>query len=423
MNDARSAHSLICQALAGDPSRRLTALGVTGTFGKTVTSLFVHSILEAAGLRCGLVGSLGWSDGKQPAAFAGTRIDKGTRSFGHQPQGTSAGRAGAQVGRSPGAWPAGAPAWRPSSPTWSIRTVSRGCSRSPPSRLPRRPGGRRVPGRRGRLTSACPTACPPRSPSRIAGPRPSSFGRSSLAVPRSSTPTTRTPRSSVPSTSTPAASALAWHTPPRWTSRRGSSGWIPPAPGSRCTGSTAARGSTCALRTPAGQPRPGRRRAWPGAGDRPRCRRRRARKRRLRRGPPRSGRRGPGFRRPDRRGPDRAPLNQALTAIRAVAAGQVHCVLSAEGHQDHDTREPWPRPPSSVPTGSSSHWAFLRTEAPDQILDDLLGGFHRPGKVRVEPDRKRAIEAARPTPPGRLGPDRRQGTRRLPDLRRSRHPL
>ena len=63
VNDARSAHALICQALAGDPSQRLMTLGVTGTFGKTVTALFVHSILEAAGLRCGLVGSLGWSDG------------------------------------------------------------------------------------------------------------------------------------------------------------------------------------------------------------------------------------------------------------------------------------------------------------------------------------------------------------------------
>ena len=58
VNDARSAHALICQALAGDPSQRLLTLGVTGTFGKTVTTLFVHSILEAAGLRCGLVGTL-----------------------------------------------------------------------------------------------------------------------------------------------------------------------------------------------------------------------------------------------------------------------------------------------------------------------------------------------------------------------------
>ena len=29
-----------------------------------------------------------------------------------------------------------------------------------------------------------------------------------------------------------------------------------------------------------------------------------------------------------------------------------------------------------------------RTEDPDQILDDLLAGFRRPGKVLVEPDRQ-----------------------------------
>ena len=55
VDDARAAHARICQALAGDPSRRLPIVGVTGTFGKTITSLFVRSILEAAGLRCGLV--------------------------------------------------------------------------------------------------------------------------------------------------------------------------------------------------------------------------------------------------------------------------------------------------------------------------------------------------------------------------------
>ena len=58
-----SAHARICQALAGDPSKHLAAVGVTGTFGKTVTSLFIRSILEAAGERCGLIGGLGWSDG------------------------------------------------------------------------------------------------------------------------------------------------------------------------------------------------------------------------------------------------------------------------------------------------------------------------------------------------------------------------
>src|SRR5207302_4799844 len=35
-----------------------------------------------------------------------------------------------------------------------------------------------------------------------------------------------------------------------------------------------------------------------------------------------------------------------------------------------------------------------RTEDPNRILDDVLAGFRRPGKVRVEPDRRRAIEVA-----------------------------
>ncbi|HWT81087.1 MAG TPA: hypothetical protein VN648_20040, partial [Candidatus Methylomirabilis sp.] len=107
VNDARSAHALICQALAGDPSQRLMTLGVTGTFGKTVTTLFVHSILEAAGLRCGLVGSLGWSDGMTTRPL-GAGIGQGTRP-GPGPGAAAAGSgAGNKAGRATSAWPAGA---------------------------------------------------------------------------------------------------------------------------------------------------------------------------------------------------------------------------------------------------------------------------------------------------------------------------
>ena len=63
MADARVAHARLCHALAGDPSERLLTVGVTGTCGKTVTSLFLRSIFEATGMRFGLVGALGWSDG------------------------------------------------------------------------------------------------------------------------------------------------------------------------------------------------------------------------------------------------------------------------------------------------------------------------------------------------------------------------
>ena len=63
--DAMAAHARICHALAGDPSRQLVTLGVTGSFGKTITALMVHSIIEAAGDRCGLAGSLGFHNGVQ----------------------------------------------------------------------------------------------------------------------------------------------------------------------------------------------------------------------------------------------------------------------------------------------------------------------------------------------------------------------
>ena len=43
----------------GDPSRELLTVGVTGTNGKTTTSFLARAALEAAGLRTGLVGTIG----------------------------------------------------------------------------------------------------------------------------------------------------------------------------------------------------------------------------------------------------------------------------------------------------------------------------------------------------------------------------
>ncbi len=61
--DASSAHARICQALAGDPSRQMLTAGVTGSFGRTIATLFVRSILEAAGRRTGSLGAQGFYDG------------------------------------------------------------------------------------------------------------------------------------------------------------------------------------------------------------------------------------------------------------------------------------------------------------------------------------------------------------------------
>ena len=61
--DAREAFGRICQHLAGNPSRRLRVIGVTGTNGKTTTSCLTARLLTAAGYRVGLVGTLGYWDG------------------------------------------------------------------------------------------------------------------------------------------------------------------------------------------------------------------------------------------------------------------------------------------------------------------------------------------------------------------------
>jgi UDP-N-acetylmuramoyl-L-alanyl-D-glutamate--2,6-diaminopimelate ligase len=89
-----------------------------------------------------------------------------------------------------------------------------------------------------------------------------------------------------------------------------------------------------------------------------------------------------------------AALEEALAAVRAVGAGQVHCVLSAEGGVDRDERR---RLAEAAELGADRIVLTLsnpRTEDPNRILDEVLAGFRRPGKVRVEPDRRRAIQAA-----------------------------
>src|SRR5919199_5559221 len=42
----------------GDPTATLQVAGVTGTNGKTTTTFLIRSILEAAGTRCGLLGTV-----------------------------------------------------------------------------------------------------------------------------------------------------------------------------------------------------------------------------------------------------------------------------------------------------------------------------------------------------------------------------
>lgn len=61
--EVRSAYSRLCHTLYAWPSRRLGTVGVTGTNGKTSTAWLTRAILEAAGRRCGLTGTIEYHDG------------------------------------------------------------------------------------------------------------------------------------------------------------------------------------------------------------------------------------------------------------------------------------------------------------------------------------------------------------------------
>lgn len=88
-----------------------------------------------------------------------------------------------------------------------------------------------------------------------------------------------------------------------------------------------------------------------------------------------------------------AELQQALGAMRALGGRTIHCVFGAEGLRDRAERLELAAAAEAGADRVTITTDNPRTEQPDQILDDLLAGFRRPGRVRVEPDRRRAIEA------------------------------
>lgn len=59
VSDSREALAWLAAAWHGFPARRLVMIGVTGTDGKTTTATLIHSILRAAGLRAGLISTVG----------------------------------------------------------------------------------------------------------------------------------------------------------------------------------------------------------------------------------------------------------------------------------------------------------------------------------------------------------------------------
>jgi UDP-N-acetylmuramoyl-L-alanyl-D-glutamate--2,6-diaminopimelate ligase len=58
VSDARLALALLSDSFYAHPSRRMPVIGVTGTNGKTTTAYLLASILDAAGLEAGLLGTV-----------------------------------------------------------------------------------------------------------------------------------------------------------------------------------------------------------------------------------------------------------------------------------------------------------------------------------------------------------------------------
>ena len=58
VKDARSATSYVAAQFHGNPAKRMRMLGITGTKGKTTASFLLKSILEEAGMKVGLIGTV-----------------------------------------------------------------------------------------------------------------------------------------------------------------------------------------------------------------------------------------------------------------------------------------------------------------------------------------------------------------------------
>jgi UDP-N-acetylmuramoyl-L-alanyl-D-glutamate--2,6-diaminopimelate ligase len=58
VGDARAAMAPIAAIFNGDPTSELGVVGITGTNGKTTTAFLVRHLLESAGHRCGLLGTV-----------------------------------------------------------------------------------------------------------------------------------------------------------------------------------------------------------------------------------------------------------------------------------------------------------------------------------------------------------------------------
>ncbi len=72
VRDSTEALAAVAAKFFDDPSQRMKVVGITGTNGKTTTSLLVHRILREAGYRPGLIGTLRYEVGHEVTAALNT---------------------------------------------------------------------------------------------------------------------------------------------------------------------------------------------------------------------------------------------------------------------------------------------------------------------------------------------------------------
>ena len=75
VTNVRAAMSRMAAAFYGYPANELRLIGVTGTKGKTTTTYMIKSIVETAGMKCGLVGTTGNMIGEKRIASNYTTPD------------------------------------------------------------------------------------------------------------------------------------------------------------------------------------------------------------------------------------------------------------------------------------------------------------------------------------------------------------
>jgi UDP-N-acetylmuramoyl-L-alanyl-D-glutamate--2,6-diaminopimelate ligase len=65
VDDARLALAVLAAEFYGHPSEKMRVIGITGTNGKTTTAYLVASIFQAAGIKCGVLGTVAYRIGDE----------------------------------------------------------------------------------------------------------------------------------------------------------------------------------------------------------------------------------------------------------------------------------------------------------------------------------------------------------------------